>query len=640
MAHGHASSARRLAALAMLWAAGACLPAGAAPQIDDRSLARVTAYGERTEVGSGFVIASGDIVTAYHVVQGARRIDVVLAGVSHRDVEVVAVRPETDIALLRVPRSSGAFYRVGDVSSAPPGTAVYVHGVPLGFERQLLVGRLTQAGYLRSQQWADREGRTLFQVRDLSLIPLDITAEPGLSGGPVLDESGAVFGVFSGSLQAGGRGYAWAVPMYYVDPARMQRIGKRASAIAAWPPFPYLRPGLSLLRSLNPNSEAGNLARHCRERIDEYVASWEAQLDVGYHASMKFGILKPEFDAVIQNRAGESVAARKSKFGFLWETLQPQLDAFMAAQQKFEASTARLLSACFSFAMANALLPKDVPATRRNLVLDKLWGRRIATFNAERRRNVAVKRAALEKRTQGKMQELLTLVQRGDKADDAQLIQIFGELVPLLESAMEAFLSKDQAAYIATMVDVARTWAEILEGIESQEWERGHSTYDYQDPSGIQAALRNGWLNFDKELREAVLAEGKSMPQEIKFVRFGLLSNELPQAFGELYWRPSSAPPTSVSLAVAVGDADRAWRSLQQREGMTVANSRRYQNPVGNDLLIEYTGDGQISGKPVRLYSAHRIAGHGTATLHCFLLEPTLGYENCTELTDSLRLPP
>ena len=120
-----------------------------------------------------------------------------------------------------------------------------------------------------------------------------------------------------------------------------------ASAIARWPDFVYLQPGLSLLRSLAQDSEAARLAQQCRDRIDGFRRAWEAELDAAHHYYIKWSMVKPSYDGIVQAAKEQGVQSQKSKLGFLWENVEPQAKSLQKAQTEFEQSAARLLTACY-----------------------------------------------------------------------------------------------------------------------------------------------------------------------------------------------------------------------------------------------------------------------------------------------------
>lgn len=323
----------------------------ALPPIDEAAIARINSYRNGVKTGTGFLISSGEIVTAYHNIYEANRIDVYVNNTLYQDVEVVAVRPETDIAVLRFP-INGTF-KYYQTSIAPPnmnaGVKAYIHGLPLGFDNQLLTARFTQTGYMQSQKWTNASGKKIFVVKNLSLVPLDVIAEPGMSGSPVMDETGIVFGVFSGSLREGGRGYTWTIPIYYANPQKMRKIQKPASRITTWPDFVFLKPGLVSLQSLNQNLEAARIADRCRAQIDDYYNSWSSQLNKANYAYMKILIAKPMFEKIVNNTTNENADTQLAKLKFHYEVLEPTLDEFNAAQSHFEKESAELLTSCYSY---------------------------------------------------------------------------------------------------------------------------------------------------------------------------------------------------------------------------------------------------------------------------------------------------
>jgi len=622
--------------VAALWRAAPVHAQATAPLPADKPLARITAYGDQVETGTGFLVASGHIVTAYHVVSGARRIDVTLYGQDYRDVEVVAVRPGADLALLKAPPVplAGAYRTVDGL----PGlrSTVFVHGAALGFDNQELKGHLTQANFLLSQAWADRAGRALFAVRDLKLLPLDITAEPGLSGGPVLDERGNVFGVFSGSLQVpGGRGYAWAVPIEYARPNGMQAINRRASAIAQWPAFVYLRSDLSLLRALNVNSDAARLAKRCRDQLDAYAVAWDTELQAAYRSLQDLALLKGPIESARRAAEQQGPASQAGKLKLFWTTMQPSADAFITAHSTFADRSAGVAAACAARGLTNQLLPPDLPATRENV----LFGARLT----ERLATIAFQKAPPD------VDSILTpafdLMARWERASDAEKFPIMLKILSLVEESLGMVTSKAQADFIQQTIQAGRTFAEIMEACELRDWDRAYRTYSYQDPSGIRLSLPNGWASFDRDLRQAMLRPGQTLPDSLKLVKLGtLVSREgqlRPKATAELSWRASQSPQsTSLSSAGAYWTiVDGHWSALQQTYRMTFQNARRSETPMGKDLVLALTGEGQGRNGAFRVYLGYRFSANGVAALTCTVVAPDLDYGSCTELQASLQVP-
>ncbi len=167
------------------------------------------AESEGMRLGAGFVVnADGTIMTANHVIDGARSIRVTFADGTNATARVANADATTDTATLTpatlpavvVPAVIGGGVRVGD--------DVYALGNPLG-----LVGSFS--GGLVSQLERGIKvpgGRTLEH-----LIQFDAAVNPGNSGGPLVNAGGQVVGVVTAlanpSDQAFFVGIGFAVPI-------------------------------------------------------------------------------------------------------------------------------------------------------------------------------------------------------------------------------------------------------------------------------------------------------------------------------------------------------------------------------------------------------------------------------------------
>jgi S1-C subfamily serine protease len=140
-------------------------------------------------LGSGVVIDDrGDIMTALHVVDGARSITVTFADGSTSPAVVSVARPDTDIAVLQplAPPTSIQPAVLGNPGSVRVGSDAYVVGNPFGLYGSMSAGVVSALG--RSFKLAN--GRTL-----TGLIQVDAAVNPGNSGGPLLDRDGQVIGI-------------------------------------------------------------------------------------------------------------------------------------------------------------------------------------------------------------------------------------------------------------------------------------------------------------------------------------------------------------------------------------------------------------------------------------------------------------
>ncbi len=182
----------------------------------DRSTVRVFAVGsvgvERLEAkgrtiqvadalsghGTGFVVDLGLVLTAHHVVEGARHIVVRLPGeAGFFGASVVFAQPELDIALLAVQTDQPAISLSRGISPRVR-ESMFAVGYPIDPRRtQPQSARGIVAGFL-----------------DDGTIQLDMALNPGNSGGPLLDERNQVVGmvVARGNVDAGVQGIGYAVP--------------------------------------------------------------------------------------------------------------------------------------------------------------------------------------------------------------------------------------------------------------------------------------------------------------------------------------------------------------------------------------------------------------------------------------------
>ena len=176
---------------------------------------------ENRALGSGFVIdKSGHVVTNYHVVEGASRVEVSFSGDDGMSATVVGVDPSTDIAVLRI---RGAQSRaltpleLGTSSGVRVGDAVVAIGNPFGLERTVTAGIVSAL----QRQITAPNGFAIDQV-----IQTDAAINHGNSGGPLLNADGHVIGVNAQiETETGGNvGIGFAIPIDTVKEVVSQLI--------------------------------------------------------------------------------------------------------------------------------------------------------------------------------------------------------------------------------------------------------------------------------------------------------------------------------------------------------------------------------------------------------------------------------
>ena len=158
--------------------------------------------------GSGFVLDSqGRILTNYHVVKGAQRLEVSLAAGTKWPAHVVGADPLTDLAVLQIKAPSEALtvLPLGDSSALQVGQKVLAIGNPFGLEHSL------SAGIISSLRKVVKTGAT--EIEDV--IQTDAAINPGNSGGPLLDSEGRVIGINTAIFtpSGGNVGIGFAIPI-------------------------------------------------------------------------------------------------------------------------------------------------------------------------------------------------------------------------------------------------------------------------------------------------------------------------------------------------------------------------------------------------------------------------------------------
>jgi len=141
-------------------------------------------------LGSGTVInENGDILTAFHVVAGAKEIKITYADGSEATAEISGAEPENDIAVLQPTQAPGLIVPavLGNPFAMRVGDQAFAVGNPMGLTGSMSAGVIS--GFNRSIPVGE-EGQRLER-----LIQFDTAVNPGNSGGPLLNRQGQVVGI-------------------------------------------------------------------------------------------------------------------------------------------------------------------------------------------------------------------------------------------------------------------------------------------------------------------------------------------------------------------------------------------------------------------------------------------------------------
>jgi S1-C subfamily serine protease len=179
---------------------------------------RTEGKGERADgvgVGSGVIInEDGSILTANHVVEGARTIIVTFADGTEARAEVVNAQPEQDLAVLQADGAPGMIVPAVLGGGGRVGDEAYAVGNPLGLTASFSAGVIS--GLDRTIPLPPNVSRP--SIRSLSgLIQFDAAVNPGSSGGPLLNRDGQVIGIVTALANPGNQdsftGIGFAVPL-------------------------------------------------------------------------------------------------------------------------------------------------------------------------------------------------------------------------------------------------------------------------------------------------------------------------------------------------------------------------------------------------------------------------------------------
>ncbi len=172
--------------------------------------------------GSGFVWDThGHVITNYHVVEGARTVQVQLDAGKPYAAKVVGVAPDYDLAVVKLDPVPPGLKPIplGTSSDLRIGQSVYAIGNPYGLTRTLTSGLVSAL---------DRNLPTS-EIREIAgAIQTDAAINPGNSGGPLLDSAGRLVGVTTAIRSPSGAssGVGLAIPVDLVNRVVPQLIAR------------------------------------------------------------------------------------------------------------------------------------------------------------------------------------------------------------------------------------------------------------------------------------------------------------------------------------------------------------------------------------------------------------------------------
>lgn len=181
------------------------------------SVVSISAVNEQTGsggVGSGVIIdTDGNVLTNYHVIEGATAVSVEVNGESY-EADIVGSDASSDLAVVRlkdIDASTLTPIEVGDSDDITVGEWVMAIGSPFGNEQSVSTG-IVSALY-RSTALTGTSGTAIYA----NMIQTDAAINPGNSGGALVNAEGQLIGINSviESYSGSSAGVGFAIPANY-----------------------------------------------------------------------------------------------------------------------------------------------------------------------------------------------------------------------------------------------------------------------------------------------------------------------------------------------------------------------------------------------------------------------------------------
>ena len=173
-------------------------------------------------LGSGFIIEKeGLILTNNHVIEGAEKIQVILANKERFDAKVVGRDAKTDIAVIRIDaKTSLPSVSLGDSAKLKVGDWVIAVGNPFGLGHTITAGIVSAKGRIIGAGPYD------------NFIQTDAAINPGNSGGPLFNLKGEVVGINT-AIVSSGQGIGFAIPINLAKEI-IKQLEKKGRVVRGW----------------------------------------------------------------------------------------------------------------------------------------------------------------------------------------------------------------------------------------------------------------------------------------------------------------------------------------------------------------------------------------------------------------------
>ncbi len=194
---------------------------------------------ELASTGSGVVIGDGFVLTNYHVVEDADRLEITVTDDAGETTEyaasLVAWDENLDAAILHAPDCKLPAVQLGDSDKLLVGDWAICIGNPLGFAKTTTAGIISALGRGIKSETYDKYGRK--ETITNAMIQTDAAINSGNSGGGMFSVTGELMGIptlkYTGSYYSGSsvEGIGMCIPINAVKPLIDQVLSGEIEAI-------------------------------------------------------------------------------------------------------------------------------------------------------------------------------------------------------------------------------------------------------------------------------------------------------------------------------------------------------------------------------------------------------------------------
>jgi tetratricopeptide (TPR) repeat protein len=145
-----------------------------------------------TQFGSGFFVSNeGHIITNEHVVRSCKKLTAVDQNRNQIRLVLIDASKKHDLALLKAAIRTKNTAEFGDINKIQQGDTIVTYGFPLA-------GLLSSSGNVSTGLITATEGLR----DDPNMLQISAPVQPGNSGGPLADTTGAVIGIIVGKIKS------------------------------------------------------------------------------------------------------------------------------------------------------------------------------------------------------------------------------------------------------------------------------------------------------------------------------------------------------------------------------------------------------------------------------------------------------